>query len=553
MNESTRTVERCLPIAAPRSEVYKALLDPAALSRWMYATVQWKPLKGAAYRIDWKDSSLPAHAQGEFLEIQENRRVVLSWFMERDGVETVASFDLVDQGSDATVVRFRHTGFPGGPEWQTRFDMVALEWDKVLENLRFLVEEGHGGLPFYLREQVELPASRERVYAHWVAPAAIESWLAREAFVDPAPGGEVDLLLNEGGRAHGSYRILVPGKHLRLMIEEDGNRSLIGVSFWPSDTGAGSVLTVTQRSYALDESARVTVRQRWQEAFARLRTTLERRPGRWPRSGARVIEIERVVSAPRDRVWKAVADAVGQSSWFCDRAEFVPRTGAPYAFLWTGWGEVRGEVLAVEPNSRLTLSWDMNRLEATTVVEYRLTEEEGDPGRTRIRLSHSDWGEGPLWDGAYDATRSGWGSALALLEFYLRRGSLGPRRSFLLRRRIPVPAVDVWSRIETPERLVSWAGPDSMCEPREGGKVLLRSSEGTMLEGQVTMADPASGIAIAIESPEPSFVDLSWTQDRSGTRVLASGIAYGVPESWPQQQRVLWGERLERLGGPMKG
>jgi len=546
MNEPTRTVERCLPIAAPRNEVYRALLDPAALSRWMYATVQWKPQKGAAYRIDWQDTTLPAHAQGEILEIEENRRLILSWFMERDGIETTASFDLDDDAPGHTMLRFRHSGFPAGPDWQVRFDMVAVEWDKVLENLRFLVEERHGaGNPFYLREQIDLPASRERVYAHWIAPAAITSWLARSAFIDPAPGGEIDLILRDGRRAHGTIRLLVPGKHIRLVLEVDGVRSLIGVSLWPA--GEGSTLTVTQRSYAIDESRRAAIRATWGEAFERLRATLERRPGRWPRSGSRTITVERTLPAPPQQVWKAIADAAGLSAWFCDRAEFTPRPGTPYTLLFTGWGEQRGEVLDVDPGARLGLSWDVPGLEGTTSVEMVLSPVKGESARTKLTLTHADWGDGPKWHAEMTACRNGWHAVLAMLEFYLMYGAHGARRSFVLRRRVPVSPAELWRHIENAEAFIAWMGPDARVDPREGGQFHVRSSDGTPLEGRVTMADPDEGIAIEIESGEPRYLDFRWAADGEGSRVLVSGFTYGAAESWPLQQRFLWGERLGRI------
>ena len=257
MSEPTRTVERCLRIAAPRPEVFRALLDPAALSRWMYATVRWKPVKGAGYRIEWQETSLPAHAQGEILEIVDDRRLTISWFQEKIGCETTASFELDDDEAGCTLLKFRHRGFPIGPEWQARFDMVALEWDKSLENLRFHVEESpRGGTPYYARHQISLPASRERAHLYWVGPAALRSWLAEQAFVDPAAGGEIDLILKEGGRAHGLIRTFAPGKHMRVLWEEEGRRSLLGLSFWPE--GNECVMTLTQRSYQIgaDESAR---------------------------------------------------------------------------------------------------------------------------------------------------------------------------------------------------------------------------------------------------------------------------------------------------------
>lgn len=548
MKGSTRTVERTVAIAAPRHEVYRALLDPAALSRWMYATVQWKPKKGEGYRIDWQDTTLPAHAQGEILEIQEDRRVVLSWFMERDGCETTASFDLEEDGQDGTILMFRHAGFPGGPDWQTRFDMVSLEWDKVLENLRFLVEEGGAEKhPFYLREQIDLPASRERVYAHWVGQSALTRWLASKAYIDPNQGGEIDLVLMGGRRARGTIRLLVPGRHIRLVLEEEGARSLIGVSFWQGTEG--STMTVTQRSYTIGEGQRAAVRSGWLDAFERLRTTLERRPGRWPRSGARSIEITRSLPAPAERVWKAIADASGLSAWFCDRAEFIPRAGTPYALLWTGYGEQRGEVLDLSANTRMVLSWDVPPAEGTTVVEVRLVPEGMDLARTRFLLSHTDWGEGPNWDNEYAGTKIGWESVAGLLDFYLRHGGRGARRSFVLRRRVPIPVKDLWRRFVSSDASASWMESGASIEARAGGRYLSRLDDATRIEGHVVMADPGEGISIEIESPEPSYIEIGWAAGDEGSRILVSGISYGAAESWSLSERIAWSGRLGRLGG----
>jgi uncharacterized protein YndB with AHSA1/START domain len=544
MNEPTRTVERRIAIAASRHEVYSALLDPAALSRWMYATVQWKPQKGAGYRIDWQDTTLPAYAQGEILEMQEDRRIVLSWFMERDGCETTASFDLEEDGPRGTNLTFRHAGFPAGPDWQSRFDMVSLEWDKVLENLRFLVEEGGSDKhPFYLREQIQLPASRERVYAHWVGQWALTHWLASRAFIDPNPGGEIDLILNDGRRVKGTLRLLVPGKHIRLVLDEEGKRSLLGVSFWQD--GSGSTMTVTQRSYSIDESQRAAVRAGWQEAFERLREILDRRPGRWPRSGARSIEITRTLAAPPDRVWKAIAEASGLSAWFCDRAEFTPRVGAPYTFLWTGYGEQRGEILDISPKTHLEMSWDVPSVEGTTAVEIRLSEE---GTRTRFHLSHTDWGEGPKWDGEYSGTKSGWESVIGLLDFYVRHGGRGARRSFVLRRRARISVGELWRRLESPDAFAAWMGAGASIDPKVGGSFRARGEKDVRIEGHVTMADPGEGIAFEIESMEPGYYELGWVEEENGCRILVSGISYGTADSWPLTQRGAWSERLMRLG-----
>ena len=546
MSGPTRTVERCLRIAAPRTEVYRALLDPGALSRWMYATVQWKGEKGASYRIDWQDTNLPAHAQGEILEIEENRRLVLSWFMEQDGCETVASFDLDDEDVQGTLLKFRHTGFPGGPEWQSRFDLVAIEWDKVLENLRFHIEEGSPGQhAFYLRHSVNLPATRERVQVHWIAPAAVTSWLAREAFIDPAVGGEIDLLLREGGRVRGTIRAVAPGKHVRLLWDEEGRRSLLGISFWSA--AEGSVLTLTQRSYKIAEDERDRIRAVWDERFGRLRACLARRPGCWPAGGSRRIELERTVDAPRDQVWKAWADPAALASWFCDRAEFTPRPRSSYTFLGVGHGEQRGEVLRVETGARLSLSWDIPAAKGTTELDLQLLPADTDPSKTRIALVHSGWGEGEAWGPEWRATRCSWRSVLSMLEFYLRDGQRGSRRSFLLRRRLPIPVAGLWRRLSTSDGLSSWLGSEGAVDLREEGSMRVRLRDGSVMEGRITMAEPEEGIAFLLSSPDSVYLEFGWTGTPEGSCLLVGGLAYGAPESWPLQQRILWGERIGRL------
>lgn len=547
MSESTRTVERCLRIAAPRAEVFRALLDPAALSRWMYATVRWRPEKGASYRIDWQDTAVPAHTQGEILDIDEGRRLVLSWFMERDGCETTASFDLEDDETGATELRFRHIGFPGGEEWRGRFEMVSLEWDKVLENLRFHVEEGHGGSAFYLRMQTPLPASRERVYTRWISPSGLRSWLATDAFIDPSAGGELELGLREGGRVRGVLRTVAQWKHLRMLWDEAGKKSLIGVSIWPAESG--SVLTITQRSYAIAEADRDGLRAVWETRFARLREALQHAPeGRAPRAG-RAIEIERVIDAERDRVWKAWTSADEVGRWFCDHAEIDLRTGGALTFLWTLFGEVQGQMREADAGSRVRLSWDHQHLDATTEIDLRLLPADTDPARTRLVLTHGGWGEGAGWNSEFDATRAGWRSSLAMLDLALRDSGRGARRSFHLRRRIPIAQGDLWRLLSTADGWSSWTAGESLIEPRDDGKLRVKLRDGSLIEGRVTMADPMVGIALALEAPESSYLEFAWHAVEGGVHLAASGFAFGCPESWPLQQRILWGERLARIGG----
>jgi uncharacterized protein YndB with AHSA1/START domain len=552
MNASTGTVERCLLIAAPREDVYQALLDPASLSRWMYATVRMKPQKGGAYRIEWQDTELPASAQGEILEMDDGRKLVLSWFMERDGIETVASFELEDEEDGQTLLKFRHRGFPIGADWKARLEMISTEWDKTLENLRFLLEErSEEAHLFYDRHQVTLPATKERVHLQWMGPAALRQWLAREAFVDPAVDGEMDLVLTDGTRVAAKIRAFVPGKHLRVLWDEGGRRSLIGVSFWTAQEGC--VMTLTQRSYAIAESERDDLRRIWNDRFASLRTLIERTPGVWSPGGERTIEVDRIVSGTRAEVWKAWTDPGSLICWFCDRAEFTLQEGHEFALLWTGYGETRGQVKGIVPTEHLRLTWDIEHNKATTTVDIRLASDKKDPKKTLVSVAHSGFGEGDSWDAQTSGYTCGWRSFLAMLDFYLREHGQGYHRTFLLRRRLATPVDQVWKRLSSVEGLTACLGGGVEASVQEGGSVRVERKGEPILEGRFAMVAPEDAIALELTVPEPAFLEIGWAAAKEGSRILVSGLSYGMPASWPLQQRILWAERLSRLAANETG
>ncbi len=306
-------------------------------------------------------------------------------------------------------------------------------------------------------------------------------------------------------------------------------------------------MTLTQRSYGIGDADRDALRVTWEERFARLRDALGREPGSLPAAGSQSIEIERTLPVPRERAWKACTDPVSLVGWFCDRAEFTPQSGRPYHFLWTSYGEQPGKVIEVENMERIRLAWDVPAREATTELSLSFHPVASDRGKCRIVLKHSGWGEGKLWQAERSAHRHGWTSLLAMLEFYLRDGGKGPRRSFILRRRVSVPVSELWKRFASADGLASWLGEDTAVEPREGGVFRARSKSGERLQGSVTAVDPALGFAIQMSGPEASYLEFSWSGDAEASQILVTGLAYGLPESWPLRQRIVWSERLARI------
>ena len=94
-----------------------------------------------------------------------------------------------------------------------------------------------------------------------------------------------------------------------------------------------------------------------------------------------------------------------------------------------------------------------------------------------------------------------------------------------------------------------WTGGEASIEPREEGKFKIRLKDGMAIEGRVTMADRGQGIAMLLDSPESSYLEFSWRDAGGETQLAAGGFTFGAPGAWPLQQRILWGERLSRIGG----
>ena len=423
MKQPEKSIERTLTIAAPRPRVFRALMDPGALSRWLFATVTLTPKEGSSYSFEWRDSAMPAIAQGEIRELVPDRKLVLSWFMQEDGATSTASFELEDGPEGATTLRFAHGGLPPEPEWEPRFRRVALEWDKVLLNLRFLLEEeGEGKHLFFFRAETRIPAALHRVFASWLTPGGLNAWMARDAFVIAEDGRGLDgVTLDTGRPLEIRYHRIDPDRHLRMSWSEGGKRGLIGVSFWSGPEGTG--ISLTLRSFALLEGERPIVQALWERRFQRISEYLSRKPleaggpealgsGAQPvagaLSGSSPITVLRSYEATAGRVWNALTDASILRLWFASWTDFDPRAGAGFVLLWDGFGEVMGRVEEVRPGWSVRFSWDLAEPGKSTEVTVRVQAQPGHPESCRCEIIHAGWGDGEIWERQKSAHLRGW-------------------------------------------------------------------------------------------------------------------------------------------------
>ena len=104
----TAVYERTIAIDASPETVWEFFVDPTKLMRWMGIDAELEPQPGGSYRCN----VIPGHtAVGEFVEVDEPRRVVFTWGWEGNanvppGSSTIEA-ELTPEGN-GTSLRFTH-------------------------------------------------------------------------------------------------------------------------------------------------------------------------------------------------------------------------------------------------------------------------------------------------------------------------------------------------------------------------------------------------------------------------------------------------------------
>jgi len=100
------------------------------------------------------------------------------------------------------------------------------------------------------------------------------------------------------------------------------------------------------------------------------------------------IIIEQKISAPIDRVWKAITDNKEMEHWYFEIDEFKPEVG--YIFTFYAGGEEEKylhvcKILEIVPKVTLSYSWRYEDFDGYSVVTFELFNE---GNKTRVKLIH---------------------------------------------------------------------------------------------------------------------------------------------------------------------
>ena len=133
----------------------------------------------------------------------------------------------------------------------------------------------------------------------------------------------------------------------------------------------------------------------------------------------RAVIVEREIAHPPEKIWRALTQPHLIQEWLMTN-DFAAVVGHRFN-LRADWGAVDCEVREVEPNKRLSYSWDAYGLEST--VTWTLT-----PTSKGTQLRMEQTGFRPDQQQAYQGAKGGWPQFFSKLEQVVARLDEGQAR-----------------------------------------------------------------------------------------------------------------------------
>jgi len=137
----SRTLRLPIYIHASSKRVFRWIVEPKKITRWLSDSAALSRRKGGRYSLGWTDG--PTHS-GTVLEYSRGRGYTLTWAW--PGKESLGSTKLrlsIESKGDGTLLRFTHSGFQRSEEWDELYEGAIRGWTYFMMNLKSRIENHH--------------------------------------------------------------------------------------------------------------------------------------------------------------------------------------------------------------------------------------------------------------------------------------------------------------------------------------------------------------------------------------------------------------------------
>jgi len=132
------TIKITRTIAAPPEIIFEMLTTAGGLREWFCREAHTDARKGGRFRVGWWSGY---EARGTYTAFAPPRRLAFTWMGHGEPGETTIAATLKPM-AEATKVTLVHSGFGTGKKWAGQAEGAAREWNRVLDNLKSVVETG---------------------------------------------------------------------------------------------------------------------------------------------------------------------------------------------------------------------------------------------------------------------------------------------------------------------------------------------------------------------------------------------------------------------------
>jgi uncharacterized protein YndB with AHSA1/START domain len=253
-------------------------------------------------------------------------------------------------------------------------------------------------------------------------------------------------------------------------------------------------------------------------------------PGRAPAAppaGTRTAEGRVTITAPAERVWKALTDAEELTRWFPLDARVEPGPGGTVYMSWRNEFAAEMKILVWDPPHHLRTAWAFHQgEEPAQVTDYLI---ETTRGTTTVRAVTSGFPLDASWDGWVEGTIRGWAFELRSLRHYLERHAGEPRHVAYVRRRVPLTPADAWARLAADRELGPWltAGRAFDASPGRQYAAVADDPADAMFRVSVEPAGPGS------PQPEVVFFLSAWGDQTGAVDAIRGTWARGLERLYP--------------------